>query len=66
MTLRVDNGQKVLIVKDKAGATLYNGSVQNSDQVQSLPPEIQAKLKIMERSLQSVTNLGSPTTKPRS
>ena len=64
LTLRVENGLKHLVVKDKTGATLYNGSVQNSDQVQSLPPDIQAKLKIMERSLQSVRNLGSPTTQP--
>jgi hypothetical protein len=66
MTLRVDNGKKFLTVKDKAGVTIFNGSVESPPQVQALAPEIQAKLKIMERSLQHVSDLGAPTTHPGS
>lgn len=66
MTLRMDNGQKFLTVKDKAGATIYNGSVESPQQVQTLAPEIQAKLKIMKKSLQYITNMGTPTTRPGS
>jgi hypothetical protein len=66
MTLHVDNGQKFLTVKDKAGVAIYSGSVESPQQVQGLAPDIQAKLKIMERSLQHVSDLGSPSTRPGS
>jgi hypothetical protein len=52
MTLREESGHKFLIVKDKLGATLFNGSVDMPDQVQTLPAEIQAKLEWHEDKVQ--------------
>ena len=62
ITLRVDNSQKFLVVKDKAGVTLFGGPVDTPQQVQSLPAEFQTRLKIMERSLQPIS--GPSATRP--